>query len=84
MKKYELKKENEINQVCYRCGVNANVLTNIKKHGKCPYKLSYNISTFHKGICDCCEEITSITEVRDFFHPDFSLLQKNWILKLKK
>lgn len=71
----------EINNVCYRCGVCANVLTCIRIHGKPPSKLSYDVSTYHQGECDNCGEVTSITDVRDFFYPDFSLLAKEWIFK---
>ena len=74
----------EINQVCYRCGVTANILTCLKKYSKRPHTLSHQISTYTQGICDLCGDIVAVTEPRDFFSPDFSLLQKNWILKLKK
>lgn len=74
----------EINQVCYECGVTANVLTCLKKYKTPPKKLCYDSSTFHWGKCESCDENKLVTETRDYFHPNFSLLQKNWILKLKK
>ena len=76
--------KNDINQVCYRCGVTANILTSLKKYKTRPHVLSHQMSTYHLGICDVCDSVVAVTEPRDFFSPDFSLLQKNWILKLKK
>lgn len=79
-----MKRENEINQVCYECGVTANVLTCLKRFKAPPFKLKYEVSTYSNGRCDFCKKNKSITSVRDFYYPMFSLLQKNWILKLKK
>jgi len=70
--------------VCYECGVIANVLTCLKRFKAPPKKLSYEVSTYCEGECRICGEIKSVTSERDFFYPDFSLLKKNWILKLKK
>lgn len=75
---------NKIYGVCYTCGVAANVLTCLKKYKAPPKKLSYEASTYCEGECTVCREIKSVTSERDFYYPDFSLLQKNWILKLKK
>jgi len=66
----------EINEVCYDCGVTANYLTCLKKYGKLPDKKSFDYSTFHTGICQVCGEEVAVTEARDFFYPDFSLLFK--------
>ena len=66
----------EINNVCSACGLIANYLTCLKKYGTPPKKKAYEVSTFHLGKCDYCGEKTSITETRDFFYPDFSLLDK--------
>lgn len=68
--------EKKINNVCSRCGITANVLTCLKKYGNPPKKMCYDISTFHIGECDCCGINTEVTEARDFFHPDFSLIKK--------
>ena len=75
----QLKKE--IHWVCYECGISANVLTCIKRYGKRPNKLHFTISTYHAGKCDVCERIQDedgedlfVTEPRDYFWPDFSLL----------
>lgn len=66
--------QREINSVCFECGVSANVLTCLKKYKKRPNKLCFEISTYHIGKCDFCGEEKQITEVRDFFYPDFNLL----------
>lgn len=64
----------QIKNVCSECGISANVLTCLRKHGRSPLKLSFDTSTFHKGICDYCGVMKFVTEVRDFFHPEFSLI----------
>lgn len=70
-------KKKEIQQVCYQCGVSANVLTCLKKYGMPPKKLSFDVSTYCTGYkCDYCGEEKATTEARDFFYPDFSLLAK--------
>lgn len=74
----------EINQVCHECGVTANVLTCLKKHKTPPKKLCYEVSTWSLDFYDICRQEKSVSSPRNYFHPDFSLLQKNWILKLKK
>lgn len=61
-------------QVCSPCGVSANVLTCLKKYGRSPKKLAFDLSTMHTGLCDICKDNTSVTEPRDFFYPDFDLL----------
>lgn len=63
-----------INNVCDKCGVEANRLTCLKRHGKEPNRSKFNVSTYHKGRCDVCKKVRMITSVRDFFYPDFSLL----------
>lgn len=64
--------------MCVSCGISANVLTCLKRYGKRPNKLAFDLSTMHTGKCDVCDEETSVTEPRDFFNPDFSLLD-TWI-----
>lgn len=66
----------EINNVCSDCGITANYLTCFKKYGTPPLKTGFDVSTFHTGKCDICGRITATTEVRDFFYPDFSLLER--------
>jgi len=65
-----------ISQCCYECGVSANVLTCLKRYGNRPKKLAYNTSIYSDGVCHICGEHKPVTETRDFFHPDFSLLKK--------
>ena len=67
--------EKEIKNVCDECGLEANRLTCLKKYGKEPKQAKFRCSTYHEGKCDCCGEVKSITEVRDFFYPDFKLLK---------
>lgn len=74
-------KKKKINKVCSECGISANVLTCIKRYGQRPNKLCFTFSTYHIGQCDVCHRIKddegepiSVTEPRDFYHPDFSLL----------
>lgn len=62
--------------VCSPCGISANVLTCLKKYGRPPKKLAYSMSTFHSGVCVCCQEAKPVTEQRDFFYPDFDLLRE--------
>lgn len=73
-----------IENVCRNCGISANVLTSLKLHKKRPDKLSFDVSTWHKGTCDYCLEEDMVTEVRDFFHPNFDLLAKAEKLNKKK
>ena len=65
-----------INNVCRECGITANVLTCLERYGKPPKQLCYSVSTLHKAKCDYCGEEGMVTETRDFFHPDFSLIEK--------
>lgn len=60
--------------VCDDCGLEANRLTCLKKYGAEPLKPKFTISTYHLGICEVCGKEKGVTESRDFFHPDFSLL----------
>lgn len=68
--------DTHIHGVCYECGVTANVLTCLKEYGHPPKQLSFSISTYHKGRCDFCHDEKDITEARDFFYGDFSLIQQ--------
>lgn len=62
--------------VCTQCGISANVLTCLEKYGMPPLKLAFDVSTFHLAECDYCGIRRHVTEIRDFFYPDFSLLEK--------
>ncbi len=67
--------------VCDECGISANVLTCLKKYKNRPSQLKFSLSTYHQGECDFCrQKKNGITQVRDFFYPDFELLKK----KIKK
>lgn len=63
-----------IHQSCRECGITANVLTCLKRYGHPPKQLAYSVSTYHKGKCDFCGEEKDVTEARDFFYPDYSLI----------
>lgn len=63
-----------IENVCDDCGLEANRLTCLAEYGHEPIKPKFSQSTYHKGQCDFCHKQKNITEVRDFFYPDFSLL----------
>ena len=67
--------DSSINCVCKECGISANVLTCLTKYGKPPKQLCFDVSTYHRGICDYCGEEKYITEVRDFYRPDFKYLK---------
>lgn len=63
-----------IRTVCAECGITANVLTCLKRYGQPPLNLAYSVSTYHEGECDFCHSKKQVTEARDFFFPDFSLI----------
>lgn len=69
-----------IEEVCYECGVEANRLTCIAKYGlkfdEKKFKKSFTVSTYHSGVCDICKKEKPVTEPRDFFYPDFTLLKR--------
>ena len=62
--------------VCSECGIEANRRTCRKRYGNDPDKEAFSVSTFHIGICDWCKKKKPITETRDFFYPDFNLMDK--------
>lgn len=64
-----------IHHVCSDCGIEANRQTCLKKYGAEPLKKCFDVSTFHKGICDFCKKEKDITQTRDFFYPDFNLIK---------
>ena len=65
-----------IRNVCYPCGATANVLTCLKRYGNRPKQVSYTASTYGIGKCNFCGEMTKVTQTRDFFFPDFGLIEK--------
>lgn len=71
----------KIKQVCYPCGVAANVLTSLKHYKRSPKKISFDTLTFINSECDIChDKNVPITEPRDFFYPEWHLL----IIKMQK
>lgn len=61
---------------CFECGKLANYVTCMARYGRPPLKSSFDVSTVSKGKCHYCGRETDITEPRDFFYPDFTLV--NW------
>lgn len=66
----------EVSEVCTPCGITANYLTCLKKYGQPPKKFQFEVSTYHEGVCGVCGQETTVTDPRDFFHPDFDLIYK--------
>lgn len=56
--------------ICAACGFTMNYLTCLEKFGQPPLKATFDVSTYHKGICEVCGKETSVTESRDFFYPN--------------
>ena len=71
-----LKANDHIHKVCSACGITANYLTCLKKYGQPPLKPAFEVSTFHENTCDVCGYTRMVTQPRDFFYPDFSLITK--------
>lgn len=67
-----------IYQCCDDCGLEANRLTCLRDFGAEPLKPKHDLSTYHEGFCQACGKKKQVTEARDFFYPDFSLLKKNY------
>ena len=65
-----------MHNVCSECGKLANYVTCMARYGHPPKKAAYSCSTMSRGVCEYCGRETYITEERDFFYPDFSLI--NW------
>lgn len=72
--------ETTIHYVCSDCWIEASKLTWKNKFpwAREPEKYSFDVSTFHKWNCDFCKKEKSITQTRDFFYPDFNLLQEDY------
>lgn len=66
----------DISKVCQSCGVSANVLTCLKIHKRPPLRISFEVSTWHEAVCDVCGKMLPVTQPRDFYYPDFTLLLK--------
>ena len=65
----------EFCNVCYECGVTANVVTCLVKYHNVPKKIHFTMSTYHEAKCDFCKKKKMVTETRDFFYPNFKLLK---------
>lgn len=66
-----------MHNTCAECGKLANYVTCMARYGQPPKKEAFSVSTFSKGKCAWCGRETMVTEERDFFYPDFSLI--NWL-----
>ena len=66
--------EKQYRNVCYECGVTANVITCLIKYHDIPKKIHYTMSTYHEAKCDYCKKKKMVTEARDFFYPNFNQL----------
>lgn len=74
-----MEKKKEIVYVCEFCGIKANYLTQRKKYGKDFDEDKFipsaeGVVTCHQGICDVCGKERLLTNVRNYFYPDFSLI----------
>lgn len=65
-----------IMNICHPCGITANYLTCLKKYGEAPIRPAFAFSTYHNGQCGVCKRETRVTEDRDFFYPDVSLIEQ--------
>ena len=65
-----------MHNVCSECGRLANYATCMARYGHPPKKEAYDVSTFSKGVCHYCKRETYVTEERDFFYPNYKLI--NW------
>lgn len=63
-----------MHEVCAECGALANYVTCMARFGEPPKKIAYEVSTYSKGTCKYCGQKKYVTEERDFFYPDFSLI----------
>lgn len=61
------KLDSNINSVCSDCGKEAMKLQ--ENMGK----RSFQVSTFHKAVCDVCKEIKLVTQTRDYMYPIFDI-----------
>jgi hypothetical protein len=66
----------KIHQVCSPCGTTANYLTCLQRYGQPPLQAHFSVSTYGKGICDFCKREADVTQTRDFFYPDFGLIEE--------
>ena len=64
-----------IHNVCSECGLKASEATFKKKWIK-SVQYCHLVSTYHKWICDYCKEEKSVTQTRDFYYPDFNLIEQ--------
>lgn len=71
-----MEKDKYAGNLCKECGISANVLTCLKRYHDRPNKLCFDVSTYHIGICAFCGEEKLVTQQRDYFYPDLSLLAR--------
>lgn len=76
-------KVNYPHYVCNKCGLEANRRTCLKNYRALPKQPKSLLSTYHAGKCEWCGDRAQITEARDFFYPDFKLLERGALIKLK-
>ncbi len=69
--------------VCRECGLAANALTCLVKYGQYTLKAAFSVSACYQGTCASCGRDTTVTEERDFFYPDFSLLSEAFRERVK-
>jgi hypothetical protein len=62
--------------ICWECGTTANALTCLKRYGVPPLKVAFSVSTWGVGECRICKRETEVTEERDFFYPEFELIEE--------
>lgn len=75
-------KSNYPHWVCNQCGWVASFATQITR-GKQPDKteVAFKLSTYHVDNCEVCGKETWVTEARDFFYPDFELINAKELRK---
>ncbi len=62
-------KKHKFTRVCRDCGIVANHLTMLKRHGSMSLKPAFDVSTMHTDICDICGKEKGVAPVRDFYYP---------------
>ncbi len=67
-----------MNKICEQCGLAANYLTCMVRYGTPPKSPMFGVSTWHEAKCDSCKRVVWVTEARDFYYPNFSLLSSKF------
>ena len=65
-----------MHNTCFECGKLANYVTCMACYGRPPEQEAFACSTTSMGVCKWCGRKTAVTEERDFFFPNFGLI--NW------